>query len=189
MVFETERLLELSTAKLRHVFLLDPLTGSETELSELADTVIPEDSALFRNRQPSEHVLYFGHAVLFGPVQIARLRLNFKIESGPSITYGRPEIEWRILAPKNGVVLKPVSDTTIGLAQSGEVVFERLPSWPEHEFRGYKTRWLTCRLVNGLPSSGVGAWAIQRLEIVVEVRREDLPLEMASNGRLRCRFE
>lgn len=181
VVFETERPLELTTSKLCHVFLLDPRNDVEFELDSLADAVVSDVAALWGVGRPSGHVLYLAHSGLFVLAQNASLRLKFEIETGLPAAYGRSTIEWGILTADKEIPLTPASDTTNALSQTGEVVFEKLPPWPEREFRGHRNRWLTCRLIGGIRAGEAMAWTIQRVEIAAEVRLRNVPLESAAN--------
>lgn len=184
VVFETDRVLELTTAKLQQVFLLDPAGDVETELQDLAQKVAPEGKPIWAARKPSDHILYVAHRDLFPSAEMSRLRLRFDIRTdSPLVDIPRP-IEWKNAPSEKGVTLKPVSDTTFGLIQSGEVVFEKVPPWPEQELRGLANRWLSCCLVNSDRGKQIRNQRVERIQVFVDVKRRAVPLEAALSSGL-----
>lgn len=177
VVFETERSIELTTGRLRHLFQLDPANDSETDLLDMADAVVADDAPAWQNVRTSDHILFLAHAPLFRLATGARLRLRFDIQSMPPTPGSRPEVEWRLEGADQPVVLKPVSDTTAALTRSGEVLFEDLPPWPEHEFRGVRNLWISCRLLTPLPAAQSSHWAVTQVQITTEVRKRYLPAD------------
>ncbi|MEN8260056.1 MAG: hypothetical protein ABFS02_05625 [Pseudomonadota bacterium] len=147
VVFETLRSLTLTHAELCKVISFDPRHDRYSDQSELA---LPEPCAsqpVFAGKLPVEHSFYIGHAPIFGLKGISQLRVRFEVAHPRSASSAGTMLEWGIATPKGPVFLKPAEDTTKELTRSGEVVFNNLPDWPEHEILGQKNRWLSCRLL------------------------------------------
>jgi len=155
IVFETTRELALTDLKLEKIIALDPQTDLFTNKSSLAacdDAGAPEFA--FAARTPVAHEFYIRHDEIFSRPGISRLSLQFDMAGGTGAMREPAMIEWRIATPDKNLLLKPVTDTTLNLSKSGEVVFADLPEWPEDDLFGRHGRWLACRLQRRLPHLG-----------------------------------
>ena len=183
VIFETERAMELTTAHLRRLFSLDPQRNAWRDLAGAADAVWPAPMSVFSKGQPADHALFIGDASLRDWQPITRLRIGFDIEaSGPP--GGAHEVRWFVLSPEGAVPIPlPCTDSTHGLTESGEVVFDQLDPWPECEFRGRHGRWLACRLLGADPTDW-SASRVGRIELTAERCRRDVPIEAALADRV-----
>ena len=181
VVFETERPLELTTATLDQAFVLDPLEGTETELKDLVDAILPE-SVIWNSSKPCDHILFIGHSTQFGLASITRQHLRFEISAPSSSPDAAPSIEWVMADNGAGLLVIPSSDGTQGLTRSGDVIFDAFAAPPELELFGRKSRWLECRLTSRLPHVERSVSQIRKLEIISEISRIAVPMEAAYCG-------
>lgn len=152
VVFETVRLIELTSAELKRVVALDPQEDLYADRSVLTTPEGSPGEIAFAGKLPVEHEFYTGHREIFGTQGISKLRLGFDIESRYSRRGNARLIEWRIPTAQGAIILTPSKDTTEQLTRSGEVVFTNLPKWPSHEIFGWENHWLNCRLLVRLKS-------------------------------------
>ena len=178
VIFETLRPLELTTATLRHLFSLDPANNLQTDLFRLADAVMPDDARGLGPAQATDHALFIGDTTVYGLEHIRTLSILFDIEPGGSAERARWSVRWSVPARDGDVPLVPVSDSTNGLRQSGRVTFDAPGAWPEHEWHGRRSRWLTCRVIDAGPGNWTPSRA-RRLELVADVSRAQLAIDAA----------
>jgi Baseplate J-like protein len=177
VVFETLYPLTLTTARLRHVLSLDPRHNAQSDLAPVADAFVPAALSVFGNPQPSDHVLFIGDAVVFGLDHVRSMGVRFKVD-GAASARDRSSLRWSVLGGKEAPLLVLSSDSTNGLSESGDVVFQAVGLWPEYELRGVRSRWLACHLMAEDPGNWSPVYA-NRIELVAEVSRTDVPIETA----------
>lgn len=178
VVFETLRALKLTSARLAHVFSLDPRTDRWTDLVEIADVVAPAPVPVFGNSVPSDHELVIGDATIFGLEPLSTLAVRFELESAGSTRRDRCVLQWSAPGAPDAFPPGPSSDGTDGLRHSGEVVFEGVSAIPLQDLRGRTSRWLSCRLVHPNGAS-VNPVVVRRLELVAQMQRAEVPIELA----------
>jgi baseplate J-like protein len=177
VVFETLHPFALTTARLRHVISLDPRHNAQSELAPVADAFVPAALSVFGNPQPTDHVLFIGDGLVFGLDHIRTLGVRFRVDGGGA-GRARSSLRWSVPGGKEAPLLAISSDSTNGLSESGEVVFETVGPWPEHELRGIRSRWMACQMM----TEGPGNWSpvyAGRIELVAEVSRTEVPIETA----------
>jgi predicted phage baseplate assembly protein len=154
-VFETMLELALTNIRLTKIVAVDSQADRYADKSFLAVVGEPGfDQFAFTADHPIEHSFYLGWAILGERDDITELRLQFEIEPGNASDCSRQALKWFIPTQNGEVLLTPVDDTTLGLNQSGEIVFRNLSQWPSNDLRGRNLPWLGCRLSDLLPTAG-----------------------------------
>jgi hypothetical protein len=178
LVFETERTIGLTVAKLAAVVTLWPARDAYADHSAAAAS--GEPFALFDLLRPVEHVLYLAHDAHFALAGRAVVELRFELAAPAA----RPlDIAWEFWDGQSWRGFKPFgegsTDATAGLTRSGTI---RLASdCGENtltQVNGASARWIRGRLAEPLPPQpGATTPAIQRVHLrsVIErtTRRED----------------
>src|SRR5262245_23627536 len=121
-VFETMRDLALTNIELKQVVALDPQVDLYTDKSSLAALEGCPGEFAFEGSRPVKHEFYVGHGSIFEKAGISDLRLRFEIEGRVSSGSRRQSVEWWIPTQQEELSLTPVSDTTLQLTRSGEVI-------------------------------------------------------------------
>lgn len=145
VVFETERDLVLTAARLCRIMAYDPETDLESDLSECATPEGGSKADPFAGDSPAEHAVYIGDSIIFGTAELSELRLRLDI-AGHCRPLPPDSLEWFIPIPDGKPIkLSPVEDTTGRWTHGGEVVFKDLPPWPRTEAFARNSCWLVCR--------------------------------------------
>lgn len=186
VVFETLRPLRLTRATLCDVASFDPVEDRYAVHHGLACSGPSASQSVFVGTKPVEHAFYIGHATIFGAKNLAQLRLRFDAVSPGSARFRQRAVEWSLATPKGPIVLQPAMDSTNHLSGSGEIVFNDLPEWPEHEILSESNRWLTCRLLDPIKSAPHGRRGcspplprLARIGIVASCEIAQAPLQSA----------
>lgn len=188
VIYETERELVVTAARLDSVFVREPAQDRYADRSALAAAPSIGGSPVFAGDRRTEHIFYIGNAALFGMLALKGVRLRFNLTAG-----AQPElrgVKWEIWDGANGVPINPTADTTAGLTRTGEVTFGKfMPGgslsgpanatltdnspFPLIDVGETQSRWLRCRLLTPItPSQSV---------VDTMVRDSNLPL-VASVG-------
>ena len=176
VVFETERDLIVTSAKLDLLFTKNGQTDQYADLSAaLAEPVegqaVTPAAAAIENRQVP-HLLYLGLPLSFTAPSIDRLTLKFALET-PAGTGATPRcVQWEVEVldeeaaaskpspttpptppPTKTVVLSPTSDGTKNLTETGAVVFLNVPKIMPTAIEDRTNLWVRCRLLTPLAST------------------------------------
>ncbi|NES42876.1 putative baseplate assembly protein [Moorena sp. SIO2C4] len=150
VIFETERELVVTAAKLDSIFVRDPQQDLYSNHSSILTTPASPGVDVFRGNQPIEHSLYIGHSKLLGFAEIE----TFKVTINLSEVLGTPgEVTWQICQETedgaNWQDITPSNDGTQGLTSSGdrEIEFSNITALPLTTVNAVTSRWLRCRLV------------------------------------------
>ncbi|NEP73691.1 MAG: putative baseplate assembly protein [Okeania sp. SIO2G4] len=150
VIFETERELIVTAAKLESIFVRDPEQDLYSNHSAILTQQGAEGVYVFRGNQPIEHIFYLGHSKLLGFADIGTFTVKINLSEA---LMGTGEITWQIWQEtENGADwqdLTPSNDGTQGLTQSGdrEIEFSNLTALPLTTVNLVTSRWLRCRLV------------------------------------------
>ena len=177
VVFETLRALKVTSARLAHVFGLDPRTDTWTDLRVIADSAAPAAVPVFGDGTPAPHELLIGDAAILGLDHVSTLAVRFELEPGGPTGRDRSVLHWSAPGAKVALPLEPASDSTDGLSHSGEILFDGLAPIPPQAVRGKTSRWLSCRLTRR-----GGNWnsvVVRHLELIAQMRRAEVPIELA----------
>ena len=142
VIFETERELVVSAAKLESIFVRDPQQELYSDLSSIITTPVSLGVPIFRGNQPIEHILYIGHSELLGFPNIKNLWLQFNFSKKPGTVM---ELAWETLQETvNGVDWKEIIPERRGkrTARFGEINPITLST-----VNSITNRWLRCRLL------------------------------------------
>ncbi|RQH18194.1 putative baseplate assembly protein [Okeania hirsuta] len=179
VIFETERELVVSAAKLESIFVRDPQQDLYTESSSILTTPELLGVPIFRGNQAIEHILYIGHSKLLGFPKIESLK--FKINLSKALGEGG-EIKWQILQETedeaNWEEITPRNDGTQGFTQSGEnreVEFTNINAVPLTTVNSVTNRWLRCRLLTPISLADESATGMVSASELPEI--EDIKLE------------
>jgi len=192
VVFETERELVVTAARLVSVFARDPRRDGYADLSPLV-SVAPDPTwaAAFEGDRPVEHAFYVSHPTIFGYENARELSIDFRLGTKPPADAPPALLRWEVWDGTAARPVMPVSDTTNGLRASGRVSFSGLGPLPLCELRGRVGRWLCCRLLTPLSPGGEERQGMLRAADVPSVvsvgvgaslRRDGLPVEKVSAG-------
>ena len=168
VIYETERELVVTAARLDSVFVREPGQDRYADRSGLVDAPSPGGAPVFAGDRRAEHVFYLGHDALFGLPALKGVRLRFNLTA--SVQPDARVLKWEIWDGTDAVPLNPSSDTTAGLTRTGEVTFGKLVAggalsgksdaaltanspFPLAEVGGTYSRWLRCRLLTPVTPS------------------------------------
>lgn len=151
LLFETERDLLVTSARLQSLFVRDPLSDRYADRSAILSAEWTGEVPAFQGERAIEHGFYVGHKTLLACKAIQELKLDVKLE-----TRGDPLslLRWEIWDGKEGIKLSP-KDNTEGLSKDGSVVFKDPGAFPEctvetltseRKIVTLTSRWLRCRL-------------------------------------------
>lgn len=160
VIFETERELVVTAAKLTSLFVRDPQQDTYSILDAVITSGISTGAAIFRGNQPIEHIFYVGQQNLLSFSEITNLTLTLDLVTPLGDTAGdaeedareedaRETVEWQAWNGAEWAVLQPTNDRTQGFTQAGQnsIAFNNLTTVPLHAVNSLENRWLRCRLL------------------------------------------
>jgi hypothetical protein len=193
VVFATLADLKPVKAELVHAVLVDEGHRHATDLTRMltaeAGAATPGPALALRRE------LHIAQPAAFGLAALRRIVLHIELESSPAAPEGAWQawqaLQWGVAGPKEFVAFQVESDGTHGLATSGDVVLALPadgPAWPECDWLGVASRWLTLRQEPGAsaaPEPGpprvrrlsIDAWAANELAPVQQMLSGSLPLD------------
>ncbi len=144
VVFETEREVVVTVAKLSSLFVRRPDKDTYANLGALINSELATGIAVFSPDEPIEHILYIGNDSLFGLPGLTSVTLNLVLGNA-----GDPlGVIWEKC---DGAAWTPVlPDSPVTLFAAGNVVFSNLPPLQLCVVSGIPSRWLRCRLLSGI---------------------------------------
>ncbi len=169
VIFETERELVVTAAKLDSIFVRNTEQDLYSNHSSIITTPASPGVEVFRGNQPIEHILYIGHSKLLGFAEID----TFKVTINLSQALGTPgEVQWQIWQEtEDGANWQEITpsnnETTEGLTQSGDrdIQFSNITALPLTTVNSVTNRWLRCRLVTAITS-------VNQLPIIADIKLE-----------------
>ncbi|NES64238.1 MAG: hypothetical protein F6K24_02690, partial [Okeania sp. SIO2D1] len=179
VIFETERELVVSAAKLESIFVRDPEQDLYTESSSIITTPASLGVPIFRGNQPIEHIFYIGNSKLLGFPEIETLKLKINLSKalgeGGEIKWEfwqetEDEADWQDKTPEN--------DETQGFTQVGEnrnIEFTNITVIPQTTVNLVTNRWLRCRLLTPISladESPIGMISGSELPEIEDIRLE-----------------
>ncbi len=180
VIFETERELVVTAAKLESIFVRDPELDKYANYSNLKDSEIASGFPIFDGDKPIAHIFYLGHDQLFGYDNLHKLSLIFELEKQIQNPIAR-NIQWEIWDGFQGQKLTKESDSTNNLTQNGSVVFTiRNSSFTQKTVNKSTNRWLRCRLQTPITAALLQQLPnIKNVTITAEVKQDNVNLEAA----------
>jgi hypothetical protein len=146
VVFETERELVVTAARLSSLVVRDPAADSYADRGMALLAPAPDAVPAFQGNARIEHSFFVGSAALFDSPAIKEVRLRF---TGVTTNAAAPDARallWEVWEGTGGRALAAQSDGTNNLTRDGVVVFRNPPAFPEHDVGARRSRWLRCRL-------------------------------------------
>ncbi len=150
VIFETERELTVTAARLASLFVRDPEQDKQADLQAVLTDFQPLGERIFQGTQPIEHALYVGHDLLLGFPRIIAATLIFQLAANMQDPRAVQWEVWDGLAWRQ----QAVTDLTQGLRISSLVRLGPLAPIPESQVNGLTSRWVRGRLLTPItPSS------------------------------------
>ncbi|EGJ35419.1 MULTISPECIES: putative baseplate assembly protein [Moorena] len=187
VIFETERELVVTAAKLDSIFVRDPEQYLYSNHSSIITTPASPGVDIFRGNQEIEHSLYIGHSKLLGFAEID----TFKVKINLSQALGTPgEVQWQIWQEtEDGVNWQDITprnnETTEGLTQIGDrdIQFSNITALPLTTVNSVTNRWIRCCLVT--PITSVNQLPkIEDIKLEANIRSTELLIETAFLNQL-----
>ncbi|NET24637.1 putative baseplate assembly protein [Okeania sp. SIO1I7] len=177
VIFETERELVVSAAKLESIFVRDPQQDLYSESGSVITTPASLGVPVFRGNQPIEHILYIGHSQLLGFPEIESLKLKINL----SIALGAGgEIKWEFWqeTEDEGDWQDIIPDRIQDLSQIGDriIQFNNINAVPLSTVNSVTNRWLRCRLLTPISLANESATGMVSASKLPEI--EDIQLEV-----------
>lgn len=149
VVFETERALTVTAARLDALLTLDPLQDSDGDWSGCS-TSFP----IFAGDRAAEHCLYLGDERLLAYPQIKNLSVDISLAASLSGADQRT-LHWERWDGTHWQPLAPTADPTGQLTAAGLIEFGPLLPLPECMVNLRTSRWLRCRLTTPITRSPI----------------------------------
>jgi len=180
VVFETERALVVTAARLSALLSFDPGQDSYGDWSARLDA--PAAFRVFQGDRPLAHVLYVGDSRLLGGAHVQGLRLDVKLQADIPTDADWRRLSWERWNGQDWQVLTPLSDGTAQLTTSGRLDFGTPAPFQPNAVDGRTQCWLRCRLqtpITRSPSALAGMVRASQLpklaQLVLEARLLRVP--------------
>ena len=156
VIYETERELSVSAARLLEVLVVDPQLDKFSDHAALLGDNISETENLFLAHTPIAHQLFIGHDVLLGDEFLQELQLDFDLSQalGDDAT-----LEWAYWNGSDWSIIPQASDRpnvsgNVNLAQtSSSIIIAGLPAVSQSSVDRRLSRWLRLRLQQAITPS------------------------------------
>ncbi|MFO1429726.1 MAG: putative baseplate assembly protein [Candidatus Competibacteraceae bacterium] len=164
VVFETERPLVVTAARLGSLLTLDPEQDSYGDWSERL--AAPSAFTVFQGDRAFEHVLYLGDSRLLGYAQIRNLQIYITLASKLPAELDI-DVVWEFWDGARWSLLSPRKVKILGHGLRPTILFGRINPLPERAVNQRRSRWLRCRLLTPITRSPTAVAGM--------VRESDLP--------------
>jgi hypothetical protein len=160
VVFETERPLVVTAARLDSLLTLDPEQDSYGDWSGY----LAQGPAfpVFQGDRAFEHVLYLGDSLLLGYAEIRNLRVSVTLEAPLPPDAEERQVRWEYWGGTKWHTLTPVLDPTDNLVLGGTVELGAIGPLPESAVNSQTSRWMRCRLLTPITRSEVAVAGMVR---------------------------
>ncbi|BAZ08753.1 hypothetical protein NIES4071_05590 [Calothrix sp. NIES-4071] len=135
VIFETERDLVVTSAKLESVFVCNPESDTYGDYSKLTEPDLPVPNSIVGDKGifqgiPIEHIFYLGDNLLLSLPQIKNLKLTFNLASS-SILEDSRQLEWQFWDGSNWQKYEDaaINDQTQSLRVSGSITLSGINSF------------------------------------------------------------
>lgn len=150
MIFETEKNLLATPAKLQQVFSVNPNTDEIFDHTK--NFTDGTEFQLFSGTNQQSHCLYLGHDDLFNLTAPVYIYLDFILISGASTGTNTLELDWEYWNEKQWVSLGTVESNAISsLQKSGRLVIKKFfeaEIMEKELLTNVSTRWIRARIKN-----------------------------------------
>jgi hypothetical protein len=198
-IFETERELVVTAARLTGIFVRDPTQDTYADYSSIINAEASVPVPIFQGDQRIEHILYLSHDRLFSYPGLKELRLSLTLESerAPAPTNVEREaepqpvtVQWEFWDGTQWAPRPPEADARsleptdkvapVSVLRAGEVRFTDPLPFVRQTVMGLEKYWLRCRLMTPLTPPAQGRLpVIQRIGIQAFAGRSNLQIEKA----------
>jgi Baseplate J-like protein len=141
IIFETERELVVTAARLTSVFVRNPEQDQYADLSLIANSTSAYGVPGFLGNRPIEHMLYLGHDQLFSHPGLNELAVRLVLSSIPN--QDRFDVVWEIWDGVQWIEMTKHAP----LPDDGLVKISLVAPLVPRKFFGLEKRWLRCRLL------------------------------------------
>ncbi len=200
VIFETERELVVTAAKLESVYVRNPESDRVGDHSVIVATNAHSAVFAFEGDQSIEHHFYLGNDAMLSYTNLKALRLTLTLIL-PAIPNNGPrdawQVAWEYWDGQRFVQLVPTADTTQNLRQSGNVIFgnstSNLPEFKSYIVDRIEKRWLRCRLITPInttpnPRSNTVRSThlpqINAIQLQPTLQESNLPLDAAFTNQI-----
>lgn len=146
VVFQTTHDLPVLRVEPRRALRVDSRRRLLTDVSALVASGAAAAVSAPLPAMPLAHAVHLGLQALGAPPALTSAQVNVDVANGLAAPRDAM-LEWGIATPQGFVPWAPLSDTTQGLTQSGQIAFGALPmsSWPQTSVHGIQNCWLSAR--------------------------------------------
>lgn len=182
VMFETERELVVTAARLASIYVCEPAQDVYDDYSQLSSVSIDTGVPVFEGGRPIEHVAYFGQNAMFGVSNLQSVTLSILLNQAIANPDAR-NIKWEIWDGVTGIPLSPSSDGTANLTKSGDVVFATGLAPIFRQTVGQKNdRWIRCRLVTPITPAGQAQSGKVRADQLPQVKSMTVKTTVGKEG-------
>jgi Baseplate J-like protein len=191
VIFETERELVVTPARLDAAIVVDPSRDRVGDYSAItrSDSVI--GAPAFQGNQPIEHSLYIGHSQILRFTEIKTLNLDLMVNQALGAANTLDALRWEFWNGSDWQLILPEPAVARQLSATGQqsLKFSNLKTVPLKMVNGLENRWLRCRLSAPIQPAEMPNIAgmvkadqlpnLQNLSLQATVERQQLSLEQA----------
>ena len=198
-IFETERELVVTAARLTGIFVRDPAQDMYADYSVTINAEASSLVPIFQGDTRIEHILYLSHDQLFSYPNLKELRLSLTIESERAPEPEKVErvaepqpitVQWEFWDGTQWTPRPPAADAgspeptgkraPVSVFRAGEVRFTNPPPFARQTIMGMEKYWLRCRSMTPLTPDVQGRLpVIQRIELQAFAGRTNLQIDKA----------
>lgn len=162
VIFETERELIVTAAKLESIYVRNPDTDLVGDYRAIAIANHHSDVFAFQGNQKIEHCFYIANDAILSYANLKALRLTFTLTTSIGSNDQR-EMVWEYWDGNQYQPVTPIADGTQQLRQNGNIILGNealnhhasfLPEFKSHTVHQITKRWLCCRLITPINSTG-----------------------------------
>jgi Baseplate J-like protein len=188
VLFETERELVVTPARLASVIVVDPSRDRVGDYSAITRSDVVSGVPAFKGNHPIEHSLYLGHSQILSFAEIKTLSLDLRVNQVLGTADG---LQWEFWNGSDWQLILPEPAVARQLSATGQqsLKFNNLKPVPLSRVNGLENRWLRCRLSAPIQPAAIPNIAgmvkadqlpnLQSVSLQAEVERQQLSLEQA----------
>jgi hypothetical protein len=168
IIFETERELVVTAARLTSIFVRNPEQDQYADLSLIADSVSAYGVPVFLGNRPIEHMLYLGHDQLFSHPGLNELTVTLGFLRNPA---SDPfDVVWEIWDGAHWIALT----NRAPLPDNGQVKLNPVAPLVKREVFGLEKRWLRCRLLTPISAATEKRRGMVRADHIPQIKPTEI---------------
>jgi Baseplate J-like protein len=188
VIFETERELVVTSARLESAIVVDPSRDRVGDYSTITGSDSESGVPTFQGNHPIEHSLYIGHSQILSFTEIKTLSLDLMVNQALGIA---DALQWEFWNGSNWQLILPEPAVARQLSATGQqsLKFNNLKTVPLSTVNRLENRWLRCRLTAPIQPAELPNIAgmvkadqlpnVQSLLLQAVVERQQLRVEQA----------